>query len=112
LQIGSDNVLDLPTGHNTYLKNYTAFPAVHVGFLGVHEDYQGNGIGKYLLMDAFDKVCAISDCAGFYALTLQSLDADSTAFYEEIGFRAYSEGDGNPKMLYPINNLIKLVRDE
>jgi GNAT superfamily N-acetyltransferase len=111
LQVGADSVDELPTSKATYLKNYAAFPAVHLGFLGVHEDYQGQGLGKHLLMDAFSKTCVISDYAGFYALTLQSLDLASTDFYLDLGFIPYSDSADSPKMLYPIETLVSLVRD-
>ena len=88
-----------------------SFPAVHLSYLGVHEDYQSDGLGKHLLMDAFTNICKISDYAGFYALTLQSLDAESTSFYSELGFTRYSQALENPKMLYPIQTLIALVRE-
>jgi hypothetical protein len=61
-------------------------------------------------MDAFSKVAAISDHAGFYALTLQSLDDDSTAFYKSLAFTEYSENLKQPKMLYPLENILTLVR--
>jgi ribosomal protein S18 acetylase RimI-like enzyme len=57
LQIGTDSVADLPDAtKDNYLKNYVAFPAVHLSFLAVDEHYQGQGLGKHLLMDAFTKV--------------------------------------------------------
>lgn len=71
---------------------------------------QRQGLGGYLLMDAFSRVAQISDHAGFYALTLQSLDENSTAFYESLNFKIYSENIPNPKMLYPISNILSLVR--
>src|SRR5262245_40406960 len=52
LQIGSDSVAALPGSDKLYLKNYTAFPAVHLSFLGVQEEYRRQGLGAYLLMDA------------------------------------------------------------
>lgn len=61
-------------------------------------------------MDAFTKVAAISDHAGLFALTLISLDEDSTAFYKSLGFTIYSEGLKQPKMLYPIGDLLKVAR--
>lgn len=36
---------------------------------------------------AFDRVYAISECAGFYALTLQAVDKGSAAFYAGLGFQ-------------------------
>jgi GNAT superfamily N-acetyltransferase len=54
LQIGTDSVADLPDAtKDNYLKNYVAFPAVHLSFLAVDEQYQGQGLGKHLLMDGF-----------------------------------------------------------
>lgn len=110
LQIGTDSVDELPNANkNNYLKNKTAFPAVHLSHLGVDGPYQRQGLGEYLLMDVFSKVARIAECAGLYALTLQSLDADSTAFYESLNFTVYSENLANPKMLYPIEDILTLV---
>ena len=111
LQIGSDSVAELPgAAKDNYLKNYQAFPAVHLSFIGVHEDYRRQGLGSHLLMDAFEKVCLISDHVGFYALTLQSLDAESTAFYKSLDFEPYAGDQEKPKMLYPLVDVLTLVR--
>lgn len=110
LQLGTDSVAELPgASKDNYLKNYVAFPAVHLSFLGVHEDFRRQGLGQHLLMDVFSKAAEISKYAGFYALTLQSLDEDSTAFYESLGFAAYSENIKQPKMLYPLEDILTLV---
>lgn len=61
-------------------------------------------------MDVFEKVATIAQCAGLYALTLQSLDTDSTAFYESIGFARYSDDIDQPKMLYPIEGILALTK--
>jgi GNAT superfamily N-acetyltransferase len=113
LQVGSDSVSELPGANkNNYLKTYVAFPAVNLTFLGVAGEFQRQGIGSYLLMDAFSRVATISDCAGFYALTLVSYDEDSTEFYKSLNFTIYSENLTQPKMLYPIEDLLTLVRGQ
>lgn len=109
MQLGSDSVPDLPREQQTYLKNHLAFPAVHLSYLAVDKPFQRQGLGQYLLMDVFQRVAEISKHAGFYALTLQSLDDESTAFYKRIGFETYSEGGAQPKMLYPIENVLATV---
>lgn len=113
LQLGTDSVADLPEDNrnNNYLKNYVAFPAVHLSFVGVHQDYQRQGLGEYLLMDVFSKVSAIAEYAGFYALTLTSLDEHSTTFYNSLGFTIYSENINPPKMLYPLQDILTVVHD-
>lgn len=110
LQLGSDTVPDFPKDKLKHLQNHTAFPAVHLSHLAVCTEYQRQGLGRHMLMEVFDRVASISDHAGFYALTLQSYDADSTAFYNSIGFEQYSDGSGQPKMLYPIESILQLVR--
>jgi GNAT superfamily N-acetyltransferase len=111
LQVGSDSVNDLPDRNkDNYLRTYVAFPAISLSFLGVCSEFQRQGLGSYLLMDVFSKVAAISDCAGFYALTLVSYDEDSTKFYESLNFTIYSENLAQPKMLYPLEDLLSLVR--
>jgi ribosomal protein S18 acetylase RimI-like enzyme len=111
LQIGTDSVAELPNANkDNYLQSYTAFPAIHLSFVAVDENYKRQGLGQYLLMDVFSKAATISDCAGFFALTLVSLDADSTAFYESLNFRVYSENLKQPKMLYPLADILSLVR--
>jgi hypothetical protein len=72
-------------------------------------EIQRQGLGGHLLMDVFAKAAAISEYAGFYALTLTSMNADSTAFYESLNFRIYSENTKLPKMLYLLEDILTLV---
>jgi GNAT superfamily N-acetyltransferase len=109
LQVGSDQ---LPQGNkhsSTYVGGYAAFPAIHLSFLAVDRDFQRQGLGRYLLQDVFTRVAQVAKHVGFFALTLQSLDNDSTEFYRSIGFEEYTEGGHQPKMLYPISDILKLI---
>jgi ribosomal protein S18 acetylase RimI-like enzyme len=111
LQLGTDSVSELPDANKeNYLRNYVAFPALNLSFLAVDETYQRQGLGEHLLMDVFAKTAAIAEHAGFYALTLVSLDDDSTAFYKGLGFTIYSENLKLPKMLYPLEDILTLVQ--
>jgi hypothetical protein len=111
LQIGSDSVSDLPRKNRetTYVGNYTAFPAVNLSFLGVHHECKRQGLGSFLLMDVFLRVAELAKHVGFYALTLQSLDENSTAFYKSLKFTVYSENINPPKMLYPLEDILTIV---
>mgnify|MGYP006442242067 CR=1 FL=1 len=110
LQVGADKTSDLPkVRRRSYLGKYQAFPAIYMGWLGVRSDYQGQGLGKYLLMDVFQKVAEVSKYVGLYALTLRSLNEVTTRFYESLGFWSYSTEAKQPKMLYPIQDIIYLV---
>lgn len=110
LQLGSDNVPDADREKRSYIGNYMAFPAVHLAYLAVDNSCQRQGLGRFLLMDVFERVAQISDIAGFYALTLQSIDTESTVFYKSIGFTEYSEGGNQPKMMIPLQSLLQLTR--
>lgn len=109
LQIGSESMAALENKPEDYTKNYAAFPAVHLAFLGVQKEYQRKGIGAALLKDVIDKSYKISQLAGLYALTLQSIDEKSTAFYQSLGFEPYTRDVRSPKMLIPIRTIIELV---
>ena len=111
LQIGTGKVADLPNTRNTWLSTWdkeACFPAVHLAYLGVQEEYHRQGLGEYLIMDVFSKVERISQSAGLYALTLVSLDANSTAFYKSLDFTVYEDGS-QPRMLYPIAGVIDTI---
>ncbi|MDH7787686.1 GNAT superfamily N-acetyltransferase [Ochrobactrum sp. 19YEA23] len=109
LCVGSDSVSDMMREKQNYVKHRVSFPSLHIPFLGVTTEYQRQGLGSFLLMDAFQKVRLVAEYAGLYALTLQSMDAESTAFYKSLDFEPYTEDDEQPKMLYPIDNIFRLV---
>jgi ribosomal protein S18 acetylase RimI-like enzyme len=110
LQLGNESVSELPDANkDNYLKTYVAFPAVNLSFLAVDAQYHRQGLGEHLLMDVFAKVATIAQHAGFFALTLTSLDDDSTAFYKSLNFTVYSQNLPNPKMLYPLEDILTLV---
>ena len=112
LQLGTDSVSELPDANkDNYLRNYVAFPALNLSFLAVDAQYHRQGLGEYLLMDVIERAAAIAEHAGYYALTLVSIDEDSTAFYHSLKFRIYSENTKLPKMLYPLEDILTLVRD-
>ena len=111
LQLGNESVSELPDANkDNYLRNYTAFPALNLSFVAVDENYQRQGLGQHLLMDVFQRAATIAEHAGYFALTLTSLDEDSTAFYKSLNFTIYSENLKNPKMLYPLEDILTLVR--
>lgn len=109
LQVGNESMDALSTKPDDFTKNYTAFPAVHLAFLGVDRAHQRKGVGTALLSDVFERVYQISKLAGLYALTIQSLDAESTAFYRRLGFEPYSDHPTSPKLLMPIRTIRDLI---
>jgi ribosomal protein S18 acetylase RimI-like enzyme len=111
LQLGNESVSELPDANkDNYLKNYTAFPALNLSFLAVDSQFQRQGLGQYLLVDVLVRAAAIAEHAGYYALTLTSLDDDATAFYKSLNFAIYSADNVKPpKMLYPLEDILTLM---
>lgn len=107
LQVGSDEVPNTDREKKSYLSTYQSFPAINISFLAVDLTVQRRGLGTFLLQDAFDKVSEVADLVGFYALTLQSINAKTTRFYESLGFEKYVEAP-QPKMIYPVDSILRL----
>lgn len=92
-----------------YTKNLVSFGVVNLSFLGVHLDYQKQGIGRFLLADAIYRCYEILTHAGYYAFTLQSINSGSTAFYKKLNFVPYAGTSEKPKMMLLAQNIRKLV---
>lgn len=72
-------------------------PVAHLGRLAVDVAYQGQRLGKRLLLDAFSLSLRIGDLAGCYAVEVIALDATAAAFYLKYGFHPLSD---DPLHLY------------
>ena len=72
-------------------------PAILLGQLAVDTHYQGRGLGSDLVVDAGKRALAAADLIGARAVIVQALDDRARAFYEQFGFRQFSERE--PLML-------------
>lgn len=62
-------------------------PAILLGRLAVGLNFQGQGIGAKLLMDALLRVHRVSeDCFGIYAVVVDAKNEKASAFYQHFGF--------------------------
>lgn len=85
---------DLPKGHN--FGRYTSIPAVLIGRLAVDRRFQGQGLGRILLLDAMRQVSASTIAAAL--LVVEAKDARAAAFYRHCGFQNYGSA-GNHFLL-------------
>ena len=79
-------------------------PVIVLGRLAVDRRWQGRGVARSLLLDAFDRVLAISRSVGVVALMVHALNPDLVPFYRKFGF-APAPGDDSGLTLF------KRVRD-
>jgi GNAT superfamily N-acetyltransferase len=62
-------------------------PAVLIGRLAIHKDWQGKGLGADLLRDAVLRIAGAAEIVGVRAILVHAMSDDAKKFYERFGFR-------------------------
>lgn len=71
------------------MPNAFPVPVMKLVWLGVDEKYQGKGLAKALMKDAFLRTLQVAELAGVRAIVVDAIDTDAKAFYEnKFGFEA------------------------
>jgi GNAT superfamily N-acetyltransferase len=90
-------------------RQYPQIPisVVLLGRLAVDKAFQGQGVGKTLLVKALRQAAELSNAIGIAAVEVPALDDQARAFYLKYGFTALSD---DQKHLYlPIRTVKKLL---
>jgi GNAT superfamily N-acetyltransferase len=77
-------------------------PLIYIDALGVRSPYQGQGIGRLLLIDALKRAYEVSKNVAVYGVALKSLNERTTAFYSKHGFGIVDPNEVYPLMVVPI----------
>ena len=72
-------------------------PGVRLGRLAVDSQYQGQGLGELLLVDALTRAQRIYAEAGGIGLFVDALDEQAAGYYLSLGFEASPD---NPLLLF------------
>ena len=67
-------------------KSYSSIPTTLLGRLAVDSKFQGQGIGKLLLIDALKRSYLISKSIGSLAVIVDPIDEQAEKFYTKYGF--------------------------
>ena len=85
--------------------SYTNLPVTLLGRLAVSKYYRGQGLGKYLLVDAARRSLQVSSQVGSMALVADPINLDAVQFYKKYGF-IFIQDTG--KMFLPMKTIQQL----
>lgn len=76
-------------------------PAILIGKLATDIEFQGQGLGKILLMNAMGRIKRLSEEVGIYLICVDAIDEKAASFYTKYGFIPPAS---NPlKLLLPLS---------
>lgn len=85
LSMGEIDLSNLPEALRKKLPKHPV-PIARMGRLAVDKSTQGQGLGKFLLVDAMKRVQSASASVGVYALLVDAKDDQAKNFYKKYGF--------------------------
>ena len=103
LLFGSVGLLDAPTEVVRGMPHHYPIPVMILARWAVDKREQGNGIGKALLKDAFERTASASDIGGLRALLVDAIDDRMATYYQSMGFLPCPVGPR--KLMLPIQDL-------
>ena len=80
---------DLPPALTKRLPRYPTLPALLVGRSTVDQRYQGQGVGRALLMSALGRGLAIRAQISAIGVIVDAKDDRARTFYEQYGFQRF-----------------------
>lgn len=86
-------------------KSYSGIPTTLLGRLAIDIGFQGQGIGKLLLIDALKRSNEIAKTLGSFAVVVDPLDSEAEDFYKKYGF---IELPDSKKMFLPMKTIERL----
>ncbi len=86
-------------------KSYETIPTTLLGRLAIDLRFQGQGVGKLLLMDALRRSYNISKTIGSFAVVVDPMDQNAENFYHKYGFIKLPDSG---KMFLPMKTIKQL----
>lgn len=87
ISAASLNLAKLPEDYARELPHYPEIPAIRLGRLAVHKDFQRKGIGRLLLFDSLRRSCASEIAWAFFLV--EAKDQSAQSFYEKFYFASF-----------------------
>ncbi|WP_194766207.1 GNAT family N-acetyltransferase [Tamlana sp. I1] len=86
-------------------RTYHSIPTTLLGRLAIDDKFQGQGIGKLLLIDALKRSYDISKTIGSFAVVADPIDKEAESFYLKYGFIKLPDSG---KMFLPMKTISQL----
>ena len=86
-------------------KTYESIPTTLLGRLAIDDRFQGQGMGKLLLIDALKRSYQISKTIASFAVVVDPIDQDAENFYNKYGFIKLPDSG---KMFLPMKTISQL----
>lgn len=80
---------ELPEEIARKLPRYDGVPAALIGRLARDVRVRGQGMGKFLVIDALQRVLGAAKTLAVFAIVVDAKDESAAAFYQRIGFRRF-----------------------
>jgi GNAT superfamily N-acetyltransferase len=91
LSATSTEATQLPDDVTRKLPRNPLLPAILLGRLAIHVRYQGQRLGKVLLIDALQRSRVVAGQIGATFVVVDSKDDAARDFYERFGFRQFRD---------------------
>jgi len=88
-------------------KSYQSIPTTLLGRLAIDNKFQGQGIGKLILIDALKRSYELSKIIGSFAIIVDPIDKNAEHFYEKYGFIKLPDSG---KMFLPMKTIGQLFK--
>lgn len=88
-------------------RTYESIPTTLLGRLAIDNRFQGQGIGKLILIDALKRSYEISKTIGSFSVIVDPIDQDAENFYEKYGFIKLPDSG---KMFLPMKTISQLFK--
>lgn len=85
--------------------SYEAIPTTLLGRLAIDHTFQGQGIGKLILVDALKRSYELSKTIGSFAVVVDPIDQEAENFYQKYGFIKLPDSG---KMFLPMKTIGQL----
>ncbi len=88
-------------------KAYDSVPVTLLGRLAVNKNNQGEGLGRFLLIDALKRSLEVSKIIGSMAVVVDPIDKNAIEFYKKFGFELLPS---SKRMFLPMKTIEELFK--